>query len=144
MSIKDDLASLCALEAKIAALTAQKDDLRRRLLSHALDTLESDGVAPTYRHPMGSVILTVPEPKPSVYDEDAFAAYVAEAYGDGAVETVQRVKPNVRDAILPTFREADESAGVTMKERMPYLTVRLSKDAKAAAAAELENEETAA
>lgn len=143
MSISDDLAALCSLEARIAALTDQKDDLRRRLLTAALDTLDSEGVAPTWRHPMGTVVLTVPQSKASVFDEDAFAAYVQEAYGDGAVEQVVRAKQNVRDAILGAVREADESAGITMKERMPYLTVKLNKDAKAAAVAELE-EETAA
>lgn len=139
MTIKDDLAALCALEAKLAALTDQKDELRRRLLTAALDTLDSEGVAPTWRHPMGTVVLTVPQAKASVYDEDAFAAYVAEAYGDGAVETVVRAKQNVRDAVLGSIREADETAGVTMKERLPYLMVKLSKDAKAAAVAELED-----
>ena len=89
---------------------------------------------------MGTVVLTVPQSKASVYDEDAFAAYVQEAYGDGAVEQVVRAKQNVRDAVLGTMREADESAGITMKERLPYLMVKLNKDAKAAAVAELEQE----
>lgn len=143
MSIKDDLAALCAIEARLAALTERKDELRRSLLTQALDTLDSDGVAPTWRHPLGTVVLTVPKAKASVYDENAFAAFVREAYGDGAVEQVVRVKPNVRDALLETIREADESAGVTMRERLPYLVVKLAKDAKAAAVAELEDEMTA-
>lgn len=143
MTIKDDLAELCALEARLAALTEKKDELRRRLLTAALDTLDSEGVAPTWRHELGTVVLTVPKSKASVFDEDAFAAYVQEAYGDGAVETVVRAKPNVRDAILETIREADESAGITMKDRLPYLTVTLDKAAKLAAAAELEAETAA-
>lgn len=143
MSISEDIANLCTIEARIAALTDQKDELRRRLLTAALDTLDSEGVAPTWRHPMGTVVLTVPQSKASVFDEDAFAVYVQEAYGDGAVEQVVRAKPNVKEAILGTVREADESAGITMKERLPYLMVKLNKTAKAAAAAELEQKEVA-
>lgn len=143
MTIQSDLAELCAIEARLAALAETKDELRRRLLINALDTLDAEGVAPTWRHPMGTVALTVPKATASVYDEDAFASFVMDAYGDGAVESVIRVKPNVRDAVLSSVRLGDETAGVTMKERLPYLTVKLNKEAKAAAVAAL-GQETAA
>lgn len=138
MTIRDDLAALCAIEARLAALTERKDELRRSLLTQALDTLDTDGVAPTWRHPLGTVVLTVPKAKASVYDENAFAAFVREAYGDGAVETVVRAKSNVREAVLESVREADESAGITMRERLPYLVVKLAKEAREAARVELD------
>lgn len=147
MSIKDDLGALCTLEAKISALTEQRDILRRRLLDHALDSFEQEGAAPTWRAgDLGTVGLTVPKPRVEVYDEDAFAGYVLDAYGDGAVEKVVRVKDNVRKAVLETVREGDATAGVTVQARLPYLQVRLTKEAKAAAAAELaaDSEEAAA
>lgn len=87
MSVRDDLAALCHLEARMSALTEQRDELRRRLLDYALDTLDNEGVAPTWRAgDLGSVSLTMPKAKAEVVDEDAFTAFVAEAYGDGAVE----------------------------------------------------------
>lgn len=146
MSVKNDLAALCALEARIAALTDQKDELRRRLLTHAMDTYEREGAAPTWRAELGTVALTVPKPRVEVFDEDAFAAHVVEWYGGDAVVTVRRARPELRDALLATVTEANEAAGITVKARFPYLNVRLTPEAKAAAAAELamENEESAA
>lgn len=149
MSVKDDLAALCAIEAKIGALTEQKDDLRRRLLDHALDAYEAEGAAPTYRvGTLGSVGLTVPKPRVEVFDEDVFAQSVVSIVGDGGVEAVLRVKPNVKDALLGAASATDSGQvvletgevldGVTAKARLPYLQVRLSKEAKAAAAVELE------
>lgn len=144
MSVRDDLAALCRLEATLSALGEQRDALRRRLLDHALDTLENEGAAPTWRAgDLGSVSLTMPKPKAEVVDEDAFTSYVAEAYGDGAVETVVRVKQNVRDAVLGAVQPEDTTPGVSVKARLPYLQVRLSKEAKAAAAVELEREDVA-
>lgn len=145
MSVRDDLAALCRLEATLSALGEQRDELRRRLLDHALDTLENEGAAPTWRAgDLGSVSLTMPKPKAEVVDEDAFTAYVAEAYGDGAVEQVVRVKQNVREAVLGAVQPEDTTPGVSVKARLPYLQVRLSKDAKQAAVNELAMDEAVA
>lgn len=143
MSIRSDLEALCRLEATMSVLTEQRDTLRRRLLDHALDTYENEGAAPTWRAgTLGSVGLTVPKAKAEVVDEDAFTAYVAWSYGDGAVETVQRVKSNVREAVLGSVQDHHEVVdGVTLKARLPYLQVRLSKEAKQAAADQLDIEE---
>lgn len=147
MSIKEDLAALCSIEARIAALTDQKDELRRRLLDHAMGTYEKEGAAPTWRAgELGTVGLTVPKPRVEVFDEDRFASHAADSYGDDAVVLVKRVRPELRDALLAVVTEADESAGITVKARFPYLNVRLTKEAKMAAAVELiaEQEESAA
>lgn len=144
MSVRSDLEALCRIEATLSVLGAQRDELRRRLLDHALDTLENEGAAPTWRAgDLGSVSLTMPKAKAEVVDEHAFTQSVWESYGDGAVESVLRVKDNVREAVLGAVKEGSEVAGVTIKARLPYLQVRLSKEAKAAAAVELEREDVA-
>lgn len=148
MSVKNDLAALCSLEARIGALTAQRDDLRRRLLDTALDVLENEGAAPTWRAgDLGTVGLTVPKPRVEVYDETAFAESALSILGANAVEVVTRVRPNFRESLLAAGRATESGAvvtahgevvaGVTAKARVPYLHVRLSKEAKAAAAVEL-------
>jgi len=143
-TIRDDLAALCQLEARIGALTAQRDDLRRRLLDAALDTLDNEGVAPTWRAGnLGTVGLTIPKPRVEVFDEDAFAEFVAESYGEQAVVTVRRAGPGIREAVLGSITTDNAAAGVTVKARFPYLNVRLSKEAKLAAAAELGIEDEA-
>ena len=101
MTVLNDLTALCELEARISALTEQRDTLRRRLLDRALDTYENEGAAPTWRAgTLGTVGLTVPKPRLSVFNEDAFAESVLRIAGEGAVEAVVRVKPNVKDALL--------------------------------------------
>ena len=142
MSVKDDLAALCSLEARIAALTDQKDELRRRLLDHAMDTYEKEGAAPTWRAgELGTVGLTVPKPRVEVFDEDRFATHALDSYGVDAVVVVKRVRPELRDALLAVVTEANEEAGITVKARFPYLNVRLSKEAKQAANDDLAIEE---
>lgn len=152
MSVRDDLAALCSLEAKIGALTEQRDALRRRLLDHALDTFENEGAAPTWRAgALGTVGLTVPKPRVEVVDEDAFAQSAISIAGEDAVEAVLRVRHNVKDAILATATPTNSGslvnpdgevlAGVTASARLPYLNVRLSKEAKQAASDELAIEE---
>jgi len=144
VSVKDDLAALCALEARIGALTAQRDDLRRRLLDHALDSYEKEGAAPTWRAELGTVGLTVPKPRVEVFNEDAFASFVADTYGPEHVVTVQRVpEGGLRSSLLDCVESDNVEIGVTVKARLPFLQVRLSKEAKAAAAAELAEERAA-
>lgn len=138
MSVRDDLNTLCRIEAEMSALKFQQDELRSRLRQHALEVLDRDGAAPTWRADLGTISLTVPKPKAVVADEDAFAKFIADAYGDGAVEAVLRVKQNVREAVLGSASENNLVDGVTIQIRPAYLTVRLSKDAKAAAAADVE------
>lgn len=148
MTVRDDLSALCKLEAQLAVLGEQKDVLRRRLLDHAMDTYENEGAAPTWRAgDLGTVGLTIPKPRVEVYDEDAFAQSAISIAGEGAVENVLRVKPNVKDAILGSATATDAGSlvnpdgevlgGVTAKARLPYLNVRLSKEAKEAAAGDL-------
>ena len=121
------------------------DTLRRRLLDRALNTYENEGAAPTWRAgTLGTVGLTVPKPRLSVFNEEAFAESVLRIAGEGAVEAVVRVKPNVKDALLSAAEAVDVEtvvtsdgellAGVTAQARLPYLNVRLSKEAQGPAA----------
>ncbi len=153
MSVKENLAALCQLEAHIGALTAQRDDLRRQLLDHAMDVLESEGAAPTWRAPLGTVGLTIPKPRVEVFDENAFAESALNILGSGAIEVVTRVRPDYRDRLLASATTTETGAvvtpdgepvdGVTAKARFAYLNVRLTKEAKAAAAVELGIEDEA-
>lgn len=152
MSVRNDLTALCKIEAQLAVLGEQKDELRRRLLAHAMDTYENEGVAPTWRAgDLGTVGLTIPKPRVEVYDEDAFAQSVVSIAGEGAVESVLRVKSNVKDAVLGSATattsgslvnpDGEVLAGVSAKARLPYLSVRLSAEAKAAARSNFDEED---
>jgi hypothetical protein len=150
MSRRAMLEDLCRLEAQRKHIQGRIDDLRRILLSDALDELHEQGMAPTWKAKgLGSVILTVPEPRRVVYDEDAFAAYVDETW-PGGTEQVRRVTPAAREAIL---HEAEDTLevnprlvdchgqpipGVRIEKRLPFLVVRLTAEAKAAAAGEVD------
>lgn len=147
MSVRDDLNALCHVEAQMAALKAQQEELRSRLRQHALEVFDRDGAAPTWRADLGTISLTIPKPKVSVLDDGLVAEFVAERYGVGAVETVRRARPEFFDALVKSsavgdgFLVSDDGEpvpGVAVTPRPAYLTVRLSKEAKAAAAGEVD------
>lgn len=155
MSVKDDLHALCSLEARIAALTDRKDQLRRSLLDVALDQLEAQGAAPTWRTPLGSVGLTVSKPKPTVVDNAAFEAFVEGRYGEEAFETIttRRLRAAAFDALVAECQYAESVGalitsdgehvpGMTAQAKPPYLFVRLTKEAKLGAAVDLAAEHT--
>ena len=141
MTIRDDLAQLCALEAKFKALTAERDWLKRKVLDHALNVYETDGMKPTWRAGDVTVSLVAPTPKPSVVDEDAFADYVADAYGEDKLVTIRRVPDgDLRASLLASIQDDNPDAGVMMKANAPSIRLEVSKEAKAAAAVGLTDE----
>jgi hypothetical protein len=128
--------ALCHVEARIAALARQRDELRHTLLKTALDELEEKGAAPTWRvADVGVVGLSVPKAKPVVFDHGAFADFVEGAYGAESVETVRRVIPTQAEEILGSCSETSDLElvspdgervpGVILKRGLPYLQVRL-------------------
>lgn len=139
--IKDIIEDLCQLEAHLARLSARRAELRELLLTAALDELEETGAAPTWRTEVGTVGLTIPKATPVVVDEDAFATFVAQQWGDDQIETIRRVRPANAKAIFRVCSEALSSAalitrdgervpGVVLRSKFPYLAVRLDPAAK--------------
>src|SRR5258707_15701114 len=94
-------------------MTAYRDDLRRRLLEHALDAYESEGAAPTWRTDLGTVGLTIPKTRVEVIDEDAFARSAVEILGPDAIEEVRRVRPSQRQFLLASIDVAPTGVPVT-------------------------------
>lgn len=153
MSIRDDVAELLRLDARAAALKARQDVLRRSLLDAALTTLEQEGAAPTWRVAgAGSVGLTVRTPKPVVVDSDTLLSWVEERYGDDAVETVRRLRSDWLDGFWAfcslveancsvISEDGEQVPGVVLQSTPPFLTVRLSKEAKLGAAIDLDSSE---
>lgn len=142
--IRDTLIDLCNVEAELAEITARRDALRSTLLIAALDELEETGAAPTWRTEQGTVGLTMPKATPTVIDDDVFADFVADRYGEELVETVRRVNPTRAKEIFGSCSEAlstgalvttdgERLPGVVLKSRVPYLSVRLTDKAKLAA-----------
>jgi hypothetical protein len=151
MTIKDDLAELCQLEARIAALTVRKNTLRATLLDIGLKTLEDQGAAPTWRVPSyGTVGLTNPEPKPVVVDPDVLMAWLVERYGEDPVETIRRLRPGWLEGFWPLCSTVKATCAVVSEDGelipgvvsqasgKPNLFVRLSKEAKLAAQVDLD------
>lgn len=144
MTIKDNLERICELEARIAELQAEQGELRREMLSVALDQLEEQGAAPTWRTPTGTVGLVVGQPSHAVVDMEALCAYV-DGYWSEGVETVRRVTDVALKELLAQCQWSETNGafitthgervpGLVMKQRPPYLSVRLKKEAKLAAA----------
>lgn len=142
--IRDTLTDLCNVEAELAEITARRDALRSALLTAALDELEETGAAPTWRTDKATVGLTMPKATPAVVDEEDFADFVADRYGEELVETVRRVNPTRAKEIFASCSEALSNCalvttdgellpGVVLKTRVPYLSVRLTDKSKLAA-----------
>lgn len=149
--IRDALIELCRVEAELAEITGRRDALRSALLTAALDELEETGAAPTWRTDQGTVGLAMPKASPTVIDEDAFAEFVADRYGEELVETVRRVKSTRAKEIFGSCSEAISSCalvttdgetlpGVVLRARVPYLSVRLTDKSKLAALVTKANE----
>lgn len=144
MTIKDNLERICELEAMMAELGAEQAELRREMLSVALDQLEEQGAAPTWRTPTGTVGLVVGKPSHAVSDMEALCDYVAQYWAEG-VESVRRVSDVALKDLLAQCQWSESNTafitthgervpGLVMKQRPPYLSVRLKKEAKLAAA----------
>jgi hypothetical protein len=150
VNIKDNLTELCQVEARLAALTHERDQLphlahpprnrrphhpqtqtRRELLTAAMNQLEDQGAA----RPSST-------PTPS-------KTFVVGRYGNEAIETVTRVRPEAFDALIAECSYADTICalvtpdgepvpGVTIQTRLPYLFVKLTPEAKLAAQLDIE------
>lgn len=155
MNVKETLTQLCTLEAQIAVLGDQRDELRRSLLVTAMDQYDEEGAAPTWRTGLGTVGLTVPKPKPAVNDTARFEEFLEGRYGEEAFETVRRVKTEAFDALVNECSWAESVCalvtpdgepvpGVTIQARAPYLFVKLSKEARLAAQVDLDTSDPTA
>lgn len=157
MTIKEDLAELCRLEARIGALTVRKKALRDSLLVVGLKVLAEEGAAPTWRVPSyGTVGVTNPQPKPIVVDSEVLMAWLVERYGEDPVETIRRIRAawlegfwqfcSMVEATCAVVSEDGELVPgvVSQASGEPNLFVRLSKEAKLAAQIDLDAGEMAA
>jgi hypothetical protein len=151
MTIKDDLAELCRLEARIGALTVRKKALRDALLEAGLKTLKEEGAAPTWRVPsFGTVGVTNPVPKPVVIDAAVLMAWLVERYGEDPVETIRRIRAGWLEGFWPFCSMVEATCAVvsgdgelipgvvSQASGAPNLFVRLSKEAKLAAQIDLD------
>lgn len=145
--IQETMAALCHLEARLGQLNAQREQLRTTLLTHALDEMERTGAAPTWRTETGTVGLTVPKATPVIVDEEAFAVFAAQRWGEEVTETVVRVRPKDVRVIFRNCSESLSNAslvttdgerlpGVVLRSKFPFLSVRLHPEAKMAALAD--------
>lgn len=138
-----------ALEAQIARLSEQRDQLRRDLLDVALDQLDTQGAAPTWRTPLGTVGLSVPKPKPTVVDAGRLERFVEDRYGVEAFETVRRLRPEAFDALVAECSvtataalvtpDGEQVPGISCSARPPYLFVKLTPEAKLGAQIDVES-----
>lgn len=147
VNVRLALVELCNLEAGIARLGDQRDQLRRDLLAVALDQLDTQGAAPTWRTALGTVGLSVPKAKPTVVDSARFDEFVEVRYGVEAFEIVRRLRPEAFEALVAECSvtataalvtpDGEQVPGITCSARPPYLFVNLTQEAKLGAAVDL-------
>lgn len=155
MTIRSMLEELLADTARRDALDARIKTLRGELEAELTARLEADGAVPSVKAGgLGSATLAAADPerpsyKITVVDEAALTAWVAERF-PSEVETVTRVRPAFLGAITEGAKvlpdgscmtdDGELLAGVAGQRRNPYLSVRLDREAKDRARAELEAE----
>ena len=139
-------AELLTVEARAAALEEHRKALRAELEERARQEHAGSGALPRWATPVGTVSWCERKGSLAVLDDAAFRAWARATYGDrGVVESVAgfvvnevvktaAVTPEERELITP---DGELVPGVRMGPESHYLSVRLDREAKARAVAEL-------
>jgi hypothetical protein len=69
-------------EARVAALADHAQTLREVLLARGREYREREGMVPTWRAPIGQVVLSEPKAKLAVTDREAFSGWAAVSHPD--------------------------------------------------------------
>lgn len=148
MNTKDTVQALLAVEAQSKALDARKTELRNQLDTHLRAVWESEGIVSTLKAPgLGTVSLSGCDSTTlEVTDPDAYLEWAKENHPD-LVRVVTLVEASLLTALGksgvsdPDGRlitgDGEMVPGVEVVAKRPYLSVRLDREAKARAVAEL-------
>lgn len=109
--VREALAELLTVEARMDGLGRHAAKLREELLERAIETLAADGVAPTWRAPgLGRVVLRDPQPRVGVVDGAAFADWAAQNHATEATGVVKIAATDLEQSL-----EVLAAAGIVHK-----------------------------
>jgi hypothetical protein len=93
----------------------QLTQARAELVAEMVEQWRRTGVAPTWRHELGTLSLSVPKPAVQVVNEEEFFDWVLSNH-EGEIEVITRVRPAFQAAVLADLvpiadEEEDEETG---------------------------------
>lgn len=109
------------LDALAAQITARSKQRRAELEEIARAEYEIEGVAPSWRHPNGTVPLALSSARYDVTDRKAWIDWIAERY-PMEIEEIIQVRPAFEKSLLESFAKQGEDACTDDGEIPPGVT----------------------
>ncbi len=124
MSRLEQLREVAWLEALAAAAVEEAGKRREALRAEAVEEFRTQGFAPTWRSPIGSVTLAVSKDKVDLTNPSAFGQWVEQRYPD-AIQHIAQVSAGWKETFLASLEvEGDKVVDPSTGEIVPGLVFK--------------------